>query len=302
MSFLIHVPATSANLGPGFDCLGLALDIWNEIEVEVKGDRLRISVEGEGKSTIPLNEKNAIYQAMQAYAERHQKSLPSGIQISCKNHIPMGAGLGSSAAAVVGGMLAASAILEIPQDKTDQLELATRIEGHPDNVAPCLLGGLVAAVVEKGQVITRNLPIAPLSLVIVVPDFHFPTKSSRAALPVDVSRQDAIFNLSRLSLLTDALAKGDLDLLPVAMQDRIHQPYRIPLIPGAAAAIAAAREAGAAAVVLSGAGPSLLAVLGDKSSEKKVGDVMIEAFSQTGLAACILTPGLSLAGASIVNS
>ncbi len=301
MSYLIRVPATSANLGPGFDCLGLALDLWNEIEVEVTGGRLQISLEGEGKSAIPANENNAIFQAMQLYAKRHHQSLPAGIKIHCRNNIPLGAGLGSSAAAAVGGILVAAAILALPSDKTDQLECATQIEGHPDNVAPCLMGGLVAAIVDHQKVIARSLPIAPLSIIVIVPDFHFPTKASRAALPVDVSRQDAVFNLSRLVFLTDALGKGDLDLLSLAMQDLIHQPYRIPLIPGATAAIAAAREAGASAVVLSGAGPSLLAVLGEKTNEKKVGGAMVQAFSQAGLAARVYSPSISLAGASTIN-
>ena len=301
MSFLIRVPATSANLGPGFDCLGLALDLWNEIEVEITGDHLQIIVEGEGKSSVPANQNNAIFKAMKTYADQYHRSLPSGIKLHCRNYIPLGAGLGSSAAAAVGGILAASAILELAEDQNDQLNCATQIEGHPDNVAPCLLGGLVSAVIENGQVTARNLPITPLSLVIVVPDFHFPTKASRATLPEKVSRQDVIFNLSRLVCLTDALAKGDLELLPVAMQDRIHQPYRIPLIPGASAAMSAAREAGAAAVVLSGAGPSLLAVLRNASDQKNVSNSMIESFKQAGLSASVLIPGISFNGASITS-
>lgn len=301
MSYLIRVPATSANLGPGFDCLGLALNLWNEIEVEVIGEHLQISLEGEGKSSIPTNKNNAIFQAMQRYAERHHRSLPAGIKLHCRNNIPLGAGLGSSAAAAVGGILAAAVILTLPPDKNDQLECATQIEGHPDNVAPCLMGGLVAAIVDQQKVIARSLPVAPLSIIIIVPDYSFPTKTSRAALPVDVSRQDAVFNLSRLVFLTDALGKGDLDLLSLAMQDLIHQPYRIPLIPGATAAISAAKEAGAAAVVLSGAGPSLLAIVGDQTSEKAVSGAMVEAFERAGLSARVFSPGISLTGASTIN-
>ncbi len=299
MRYLIRVPATSANLGPGFDCLGMALDLWNEIEVEATGSQLEINIEGEGASSIPPNKKNAIYQAMFKYAERHQKTIPAGIRLKCQNHIPLGSGLGSSSAAAVGGILAAAAILSLPMDKTDQLEYATQLEGHPDNVAPCLMGGLTAAIIENQQVVARNLAIAPLSLVVVVPDFHFPTKTARAALPVDVSRQDAVFNLSRLVFLIDALGKGDLDLLPLGMQDLIHQPYRIPLIPGATAAITAAKKAGAAAVVLSGAGPSLLAVLRKKEDQKSVGEAMQGAFVKAGLKARIYTPEIERAGASI---
>ena len=285
MKIHVQAPATSANLGPGFDCLGLALDLWNELDVEVTGQGLKIVVEGEGKSEIAQNTSNAIYKAMLTYARRHEKTLPVGIKMTCLNRIPFGAGLGSSAAAAVSGILAASALLEIPQDKADQLECATRLEGHPDNVAPCLLGGLVASVMDGEKVIARSLAIAPLSLLVVTPDYQFPTKKSRAVLPLDVSRQDAIFNLSRLVFLTDALAKGDLDLLSMAMQDMLHQPHRIPLIPGATDAIAAARAEGAVPVVLSGAGPSLMAVLKNAAVEKQVAATMIEAFQRAGLAA-----------------
>lgn len=301
MSFLIRVPATSANIGPGFDCLGLALDLWNEIEVEVAGDHLEIILEGEGKSSVPVNENNAIYQAMLGYAVHHHKTLPSGIRLRCRNYIPLGSGLGSSAAAIVGGILAATAILDLPDDKADQLGFATQLEGHPDNVAPCLLGGLVAAIVNEGHVITRKLNIAPLSFVIAVPGFHFPTKTSRAALPVDVSRQDAVFNLSRLVFLIDAFSNGDLDLLSLGMQDLLHQPYRIPLIPGATSAITAAKEASAVAVVLSGAGPSLLAVLRSDADQNKVSKAMIDSFKQAQLNARVFTPGITFAGASITS-
>lgn len=298
MRIHVRVPATTANLGPGFDCLGLALDLWNELDVETAGSSLEITVEGEGKSEVPENASNAIYKAMDAYAQKHQRPLPGGLRLRCVNRIPLGAGLGSSAAAAVAGILAAATLLDLPQEKTDQLECATLLEGHPDNVAPCLLGGLVASVMDGDKVIARNLQVAPLPLLIVTPDYHFPTRVSRAALPLDVSRQDAIFNLSRLVFLTDALAKADLDLLSMAMQDMIHQPYRIPLIPGATEAIAAARNAGAVSVALSGAGPSLMVVLRDRSDEQRIADLMTNAFQQAGLTARCFTPGISLAGAS----
>ncbi len=301
MSFLIRVPATSANLGPGFDCLGLALNLWNELQVDVCGDRLEIDLQGEGQGTIPRNQKNAIYKAMQAYAKRHALSLPAGIKLQCHNRIPLGAGLGSSAAAVVEGILAATAVLDLPEDRSDQLDCATQLEGHPDNVAPCLMGGLVAAGMNGQQVIARNLPVAPLSFVVAVPEYSFPTRSSRAALPKEISRQDAVFNLNRLAFLLDAVAKGDLDLLSLAMQDLIHQPYRIPLIPGAAQVIQNAKEAGAAAVSLSGAGPSLLAVLRNSADHQKVGGAMLEGFAQAGLKARIFSPEISFSGASITK-
>lgn len=299
MRNLIRVPATTANLGPGFDCLGLALDLWNDVEVEAAGYSLQITVEGEGANEVPLDRTNTIYKAMLTYAQRHEKTLPEGIQMHCRNRIPFGAGLGSSAAAIVSGILAASALLNLPQDTADQLDCATQIEGHPDNVGPCILGGLVAAIVNDQKVVARKLEVASLSLMVVVPDFHFPTKAARAALPAELPRKDAIFNLGRLALLTNAMGRGDLDLLASAMQDKLHQPYRIPAIPGAADAIAAATQNGAAAVALSGAGPSLLIVLHNDSERAKVGQAVQAAFKTAGLPARVFTPDIALSGGSI---
>lgn len=301
MSFLVRVPATTANLGPGFDCLGLALDLWNEVEVEATGDSLVITIEGEGQNEAAKDQYNAIYRAMQTFAERHHKSLPAGLHLHCRNKIPFGAGLGSSAAAVISGILAAGRLLGISADQKVQLECATLIEGHPDNVSPCLLGGLVAAIQNDREVIARSMDVVPLHLVVIVPDFHFPTKTSRAGLPVSLPRADAIFNIGRVALLTKALATGDLDLLAVAMQDRLHQPHRLPLIPGAVEAFTAAKEAGAAAVVLSGAGPSLLAVLRDQNSASKVSSAIQDAFSKAGVKARVFNPSITLSGATIIE-
>ena len=299
MSFHVRVPATTANLGPGFDCLGLALELWNEVEVTATGDRLQITIEGEGQPVLPTNQTNAVYQAMEVYAHRHSKTLPAGIRIRCQNNIPLGSGLGSSSAAVVAGILCAAALLKIPENKEDQLDCATQIEGHPDNVAACLLGGLIASLVDKQHVISRRIPITPFPLVIVTPATHFPTNQARAALPVDVPHKDAVFNLSRVVFLTEALRTGDFDLLALAMQDQLHQPYRIPLIPGAAAAISAAKNAGAVAVVISGAGPSLLAILRKPSELQSVAACMVDAFKQAGLSARVFTPLISKEGASV---
>lgn len=299
MRNLIRVPATTANLGPGFDCLGLALDLWNDVEVEAAGEALSITVEGEGANEVPLDASNTIYKAMFIYAQRNHKTLPKGIKLHCRNRIPFGAGLGSSAAAIVSGILAATALLDLPQDIKDQLDCATQIEGHPDNVGPCLWGGLVAAIMNDQQVIARKLETASLSLLIVVPDFHFPTKAARAALPSELPRKDAIFNLGRLALLLHGLGRGDLNLLATAMQDKLHQPYRIPAIPGAANAIEAATHNGAAAVALSGAGPSLLIVLHNDSERAKVGESVVSSFRSAGLTSRIYTPDIALSGASI---
>lgn len=299
MRNLIRVPATTANLGPGFDCLGLALDLWNEVEVEAAGDALSITVEGEGAGKIPVDHSNTIYKAMQTYAHRHHKTLPKGIELHCRNRIPVGSGLGSSSAAIVSGILAASVLLDIPQDIVDQLECAVGIEGHPDNVGPCLLGGLIAAILDGERVIARKLEVASLCLMIILPDYHFPTETARAALPRELPRQDAIFNLGHLALLTYAMGRGDVDLLASAMQDKLHQPYRIPAIPGAADALSAAIQNGAAAVALSGAGPSLLIVLHNDSERAQVSQAVQSAFKTAGLNSRVFTPAIALSGASI---
>lgn len=299
MRYLIRVPATTANLGPGFDCLGLALDLWNDLEVEATGDTLSITVEGEGANKIPLDSSNTIYNTMQLFAERYHKTLPKGIKLHCRNRIPVGSGLGSSSAAIISGILAASVILDIPQNTIEHLDCAAQIEGHPDNVGPCLLGGLVAAILSDQKVIARKLEVALLSLLIVVPEYHFPTVTSRAALPTNLPRQDAIFNLGRLALLIHAMSRGDLDLLASAMQDKLHQPYRIPAIPGAEEAISAAIQNGAAAVAVSGAGPSLLIVLHSDAERAKVGQAVSDAYKAAGLKSRVFTPNIALSGASI---
>lgn len=297
MKILVRTPATVANLGPGFDCLGLALDLWNEMDVSTTTDCLNIEIEGEGKDILPADETNAIYRSMNSFAQQHEKILPPGIHIHCRNNIPLGSGLGSSSAATIAGILAAGVILGIPDDREDQLSCATQLEGHPDNVTPCLLGGLNISVTVEGRVISRQMPIQPISLVIVTPAYEFPTGQARAALPENIPHKDAVFNLGRLALLTDALRNGDLDLISRVMVDRLHQPYRIPLIPGAPAAMSAALHAGAVAVAMAGAGPSLMAIVRDRSEIQSVGASMVAAFGEAGLNARIFSPAISSVGA-----
>ncbi len=299
MKYLVRTPATVANLGPGFDCLGLAVDLWNEMEVAVAGSSLDVSIEGEGCDTLPKDESNLIYRSMTTYAQRMGKTLPPGIRLHCHNRIPLASGLGSSSAATLAGILSAVALLELPDDKADQLECAAEIEGHPDNAAPCLLGGFTISIVDRGRVIARTIQAQPLTLVIVTPEFHFPTSQARSVLPDRVSRQDAVFNLGRAALLSEALRTGDMELMAAVSEDRLHQPYRIPLIPGAEAAMSAAREAGAITVVLAGAGPSLMAFMKEKAQGQAIGDSMLAAFRRAGLQARVYTLLSSPVGASV---
>lgn len=255
----ITVPATSANLGPGFDCLGVALGLYNHVTfTAVPHPSLTIDVTGLDAEKVPTDDKNLVYQSASRMFDRLGKR-PSGLHITQENNIPVGSGLGSSSTAVLAGLLGANALVDGQLSQADILTIATAEEGHPDNVAPALLGGLVLGVMEGDQVHIEPLPIAPQQVVIVTPDFELLTHDARAALPTQISRQDAIFNASRLPLLVRALETAAYPQLTLAMQDRLHQPYRLPLIPGMAEAFTAAYAAGAAGVALSGAGPSLIA-------------------------------------------
>lgn len=263
----ITVPATSANLGPGFDCLGLALGLYNHVTfTAVPHPSLTIEVTGLDAEKVPTDEKNLVYQAASRMFDRLGKR-PSGLHITQENNIPVGSGLGSSSTAVLAGLLGANALVNGQLSQADILAIATAEEGHPDNVAPALLGGLVLGVMEGDHVHIEPLPIAPQQVVIVTPDFELLTHDARAALPTQISRQDAIFNASRLPLLVRALATAAYPQLTLAMQDRLHQPYRLPLIPGMAEAFTAAYVAGAAGVALSGAGPSLIAFASDSHDQ-----------------------------------
>jgi homoserine kinase len=263
----ITIPATSANLGPGFDCLGLALALYNTVTfTAVATPTLTITVTGLDADKVPTNETNLVYQSACSMFDRLGKR-PSGLHIQQENNIPVGSGLGSSSTAVLGGLLAANALVDGHLSQADILAIATATEGHPDNVAPALLGGLVLGVMNGNQVHIEQLPIAPQQVVIVMPAFELLTQDARAALPSQISRQDAIFNASRLPLLIRALETAAYPSLSLAMQDRLHQPYRLPLIPGMAQAFAAATAAGAAGVALSGAGPSLIAFAPDHHAE-----------------------------------
>lgn len=298
MKISIRVPATSANLGPGFDSLGLALDLWNETTVTpVKEFSVRVTGEGEGRLSSGKN--NLIVRAAQGLAERAGKSLPP-FHAECMNQIPLSSGMGSSSAAILTGLLASNALFENPFSREDVLNLASEMEGHPDNVAPALMGGLVVSIIEKGKVIARQIPIGTdIHMTIALPDFYLPTKQARAALPKKVSMKNAVHNISRTALVVEAFRTGDLNLLGKAMTDKLHQSHRLKLIPGAGHAMNAAKEAGAAAVALSGAGPSLIAF--SLKAEAVIGESMRRAFEQAGLKARIFYLRVSGRGAEIQN-
>ncbi len=259
MKLRIHVPATTANLGPGFDCIGLALDWWNTIEVETIARGLEIECHGESKVPIPCNRDNLIVHGMTAIYRRVREKLPP-LRIRMQSNFPVGSGLGSSSAAIVGGMVAANALLGDKFSCDELVTLGTAIEGHPDNVAPALMGGLVAAAQEGDQVTAARFDVShELLCVIFVPHQVLLTKRSRGVLPKRIPRVDAIYNTSRTALWIAAIDQNRWDWLGIATQDRLHQPYRARLVPGMYALFDAAKEAGARGVALSGAGPSIIA-------------------------------------------
>ncbi len=260
----IRVPATSANLGPGFDCLGLALNIWNEVQFE-PAEKLTYKVSGEGAEKLNKGIRNLLTKAFSFVYEVCGREM-RGASIHAKNEILMSSGLGSSAAAIVAGLFGANEMLGKPLNENDLLKLATNTEGHPDNVAPAMLGGLVVSVMSGNEIITRRYEVPPLTTVIVKPNVVWPTRVARAVLPKSVSRADAIYNIGRSVLVVDALRNGDLDLLQKIMDDRIHQPYRLKHIAGGMSAYKTAKRFGAAA--LSGAGPSIIAFVPPENAER----------------------------------
>jgi homoserine kinase len=260
MRVTVRVPATSANIGPGFDVLGLALALHNEVSAE-ESDRVTVAVEGDGAGALPTGADNVVARGVRQAFEAAGRPF-RGVALRCVNRIPPSRGLGSSAAAWVAGLVAGNALAGGPLSREALLDAASRAEGHPDNVAAALLGGLTVSCATGDRITAISLPVpAGLEWVVLIPEAEGSTREARAVLPDHVSRVDAVFNLQRVSLLLAALGAGRLDLLPTALDDRLHQPARWRLFPWLPAAVTAARGAGALGCVLSGAGPSLLAVV-----------------------------------------
>lgn len=289
------VPASSANLGAGFDALGLALTLYNRVWME-EADGCRI--ESLDNVAVPTDEQNMIYHTARLLYARCGRPF-HGLHIRQENNIPMTRGLGSSSACLVAGLLGANTLLGSPLSRDDLCDLAAELEGHPDNVAPALLGGLVTAVMDGGRVHTVSVPVSPqIGFVLFIPDFELKTETARAALPDQVSRADAVYNLSRAALMTAALSLGDFHSLRVAAQDRLHQPYRFPMIPGVEQVFYIAYSLAAHAVAISGAGPSILAIV-DQA------DTAFAARAQEKLATagldgwCVLPLGCDADGATV---
>jgi homoserine kinase len=294
----VRIPATSANLGPGFDCLGLALTLYNFIHVE-ESDSFQISLSGSYNTGLPLDKSNLVWKSMCTLWEKAGFPIPN-VSITLENYIPPARGLGSSSATIVGGLTAANAFAGEVFSKQEILELANQIEGHPDNVTPALYGGITLAVENESNILARTLAQKPrFSALAIVPDFLLQTDKSRKVLPSVVSRKDAVFNISHVALLVESLIHEDYKFLTVGMQDRIHQIQRANLVPGLPETLNAALLAGAYGAALSGSGPTVLALIPPENSAI-VSNAMIEAFSTHGLQAKAFELSIDSEGAVLI--
>ncbi len=297
----VVAPATTANLGPGFDCLGLALDLWNQLDV-LPGDPgagAVVEIGGEGAGELSTGRDNLVYRSMAFLFQEADREIPQ-VRLHCQNQIPLERGLGSSAAAIAGGLVAANAMCSHAFTPNDLLEMAATIEGHPDNVAAAVLGGLQLVVTEDERLYTAPINVPPeLHAVLFIPESRIATSDARSVLPQSVSRADALYNMSRTALLVAGMATNHPEYLSVATQDRLHQPYRLPLFPAMKLLFKAAKDAGALGVFLSGSGSTVLALT--RGREMTVAYEMAEAARQAGVRGRLQITQPALQGAHEVS-
>ncbi|HHV02244.1 MAG TPA: homoserine kinase, partial [Defluviitoga tunisiensis] len=275
--FKIRIPATSANLGPGFDCFGLALKLYNTFIFDEIPHGFEFIVKFKNKEIPVSQEDNLVYVAMKKTFEMFNKDIP-GIRITEEINIPFSRGLGSSATAILAGILASNKILDNPMNNEEILDLAYKIEGHSDNIVPALNGGFNITIIENNKIIFKKISVdESLKIIVVIPEIKIKTKEARKILPTEITREDAIFNLSRASLLTASLITMDYSYLSLAFQDRLHQNYRAKLIPGFYDVVNSAYKEGSLGVALSGSGSSIIAF--SNSNEENIAQSMINTFS-----------------------
>jgi homoserine kinase len=300
-SCTVRVPATTANLGPGFDCLGLALALWNTFTFSLEGEGVLVTAEGDGSSVLPGDKSNLVARSFLRLCGEVGKGVPTGLRIHCENRVPLASGLGSSSTAIVAGLLGANTVLGRPVDRGRLLELAADMEGHPDNVAAALLGGLTIVVQKGDRLLTKKIPVPEVHVSVAVPELAFSTRAARAGLPEQVSMRDAVFNLQRTPLVVEALRTSDYELLSQVMDDRLHQAARLHLIPGGSEAWLAAKQAEAAAVAISGSGPSHNAFASLATEASRIARAMVGAFIAAGVSARPLALATSAAGAAVAG-
>jgi len=279
----VRVPATSANCGPGFDTLGLACNLYNYFTYELIDQGLSLKIEGEGTEKLKAGKNNLAFLSFYKVWDMIVGSK-TGLSVIMSNNIPLSRGLGSSSTAIVAGLVAANHLTGNTLSKNEIVQLATEIEGHPDNVAPAILGGMTISYVDNGRASSlKFLPLKPFKLVAVVPDMPLATSLARRAIPKTVPHQDAVFNTSRAALLVGAMLTGDYQHLAAGLDDRLHQPYRAHLIPGMEDAFKAAVNNGAFNAIISGAGSTLMAYVPINVSCEAVGEAMCKVLSEHDL-------------------
>lgn len=299
-SWSVTVPATTANLGPGFDCLGAALTLYNQFQFTplAAGSELKIEVLGLEADRVKPTSHNLVYRAYER-VYHHLGQTPPPVHLTIQLGVPLARGLGSSATAIVGGLVGANCLAGSPLSQEEVMAMAIALEGHPDNVVPALLGGcrLAASQTEQAWQICDIPWHSDIVPIVAIPDFELSTQEARKVLPASYSRADAIFNMAHLGLLVRGLATGNPDWLKTALQDRIHQPYRTELIPGYAAVRQAALDQGAYEVVISGAGPTLLALTGAERAAE-VEKAIATAWKAEGMVAEVKALQIDYQGAS----
>ena len=292
----VRIPATSANMGPGFDCLGIALDIWNTVSIlEDSLDSPGVMVIGNGQGELSSGTDNLIFQSFSHLFDELGEKTPN-VTLECENRIPLARGMGSSSAALVGGLFAANEYAGKPLSQLDLLEIAAGLEGHPDNVASALLGGMQISVYEEGHMVTASVPFPEsLSVVLYVPDTPMPTEEARGLLDSNVARSEAVFNIGRAALLVHAMSTGQLEYLRYATQDALHQPARQKIFFPMKNIIKAAMDSGGLGAFLSGSGSTVLAFCTDR--EYTIGYEMADAGMKSGLNGEIIVTSPTYGGA-----
>lgn len=258
----VKIPATSANLGPGFDTLGLALNLYNTFYFEEISTGLEIS----GCDPSLRNEDNLVYLSMKKTFEQIGYH-PKGIKVIMDSNIPISRGLGSSASCILGGVIGANELAGNPLTREEVFKIATDIEGHPDNIAPALFGGLVVSIMDGQDIYYSKVKIAKgLKFVALIPDFTLSTSQAREVLPSSIDYRDAVYNVGNVSLLLSALINGDFSLLKVALRDKLHEPYRGNLIPGYKDIVSKCYQLGCLGAYLSGAGPTIMVIINENDN------------------------------------
>lgn len=282
-TYIVRVPATTANIGSGFDTLGMSLGLYNVVQfVPVPGRALvdtEIRAEGEGVDQITSGLDNMIIKAMSETAERAGKDIPGG-NMYLINRIPFARGLGSSSAALASGVFLANMLMGEPFERKEILDITAAMEGHPDNAAPAILGGFCMALLKDGKVTAERIDIpSHWKAVVTIPDFELHTEKARAVLPKNYSRSDAVHNIGAVSFLMAAFMYQKPEYLKFGLDDVIHVPYRLGLIPGASNVIANAEKAGAYGATISGSGPTIIA-FSPKGKAEEVGKAMVQGFKE----------------------